>query len=236
MNHIDAMKENLSKKISGEIIFSPKPGLTIKKWRNIFKISQKEIAKEMEIMPSVLSDYENGRRKSPGIKIIKRIIETMIKISERNGTLEKFYNFTEETPNNIIKTKEFNIPVTIKKFCDDIECSLILREDLINNELYGYSLINSLEAITYLSPNDLIKIYGLTTNRALIFTNVSRGRSPMVAIKVTNLKPALVILQGPEQIDDLAKRIAEIEGIPLAITYKNKEHIEKILKRKYSDK
>jgi len=236
MNHIDAMKENLSKKISGEIIFSPKPGLTIKKWRNIFKISQKEIAKEMGIMPSVLSDYENGRRNSPGIKIIRKIIETMIKISERNGTLEKFYNFTEETPSNIIKTKEFNIPVTIKKFCDDIECSLILREDLINNELYGYSLINSLEAITYLSPNDLIKIYGLTTNRALIFTNVSRGRSPMVAIKVTNLKPALVILQGPEQIDDLAKRIAEIEGIPLAITYKNKEHIEKILKRKYSDK
>ena len=40
---------------------------------------------------------------------------------------------------------------------------------------------------------DLVKAYGMTTDRALIFTNVSSGRSPMVAIKVTNLKPSLVV-------------------------------------------
>ncbi len=27
----------------------------------------------MGVMPSVISDYENSRRKSPGIKVIKRI-------------------------------------------------------------------------------------------------------------------------------------------------------------------
>jgi len=236
MNHNDVMKDNLSKKISGEIVFSPRPGLTIKKWRNIFKISQKEIANEMGVMPSVLSDYENGRRDSPGIKIIRKIVESMINISEKRGILKKFFTFVEESNDNIIKTREFKTPVKIKDFCKNIECSLILREDLINNEIYGYSLIDSLKAITYLSPNELIKIYGLTTNRALIFTNVSRGRSPMVAIKVTNLKPALVVLQGPEKIDELAKRIAETEGIPLAITNKESGYISNLLKKEYGDR
>lgn len=231
----DIMKENLAKKISGEIVFSPKPGLTIKKWRNIFKISQKEITKEMDVMPSVLSDYENGRRSSPGIKIIKKIVRAMIKISERRGVLKKFYSLLEEPVSDIINVKEFKTPVKIEDFCDSAGLSLVLREDLNKNKIYGYSLIDSLKAITKLSPNQLIKIYGLTTNRALIFTNVERGRSPMVAIKVTDLKPALVVLQGPEEIDELAKRIAESENIPLAITGKDADVIKNNLKRNYKN-
>jgi len=74
MNEKDLIKENLIKKICGEIVFSPKPGLVIKKWRNIFKISQKEIAMEMGVTPSVISDYESNRRASPGIKIIGNMI------------------------------------------------------------------------------------------------------------------------------------------------------------------
>lgn len=231
----DVMKEDLAKKISGEIVFSPKPGITIKKWRNIFKISQKEIANEMGVMPSVLSDYENGRRSSPGIKIIKKIVGAMIKISERRGILKKFYSLLEEPSSDIINVKEFKTPVKIDNFCEDIGFSLVLREDLVKNKIYGYSLINSLKAITKLSPNQLIKIYGLTTNRALIFTNVSRGRSPMVAIKVTNLKPALVVLQGPKEIDELAKRIAKSESIPLAVTNKDSDIIKSKLKTKYKN-
>jgi putative transcriptional regulator len=40
----------------------------------------------------------------------------------------------------------------------------------------------------------------------------------MVAIKVTNLHPALVVLHGLSVVDEVAKRIAEAEGIPLAIS------------------
>lgn len=230
----DIMKENLAKKISGEIVLSSKPGLTIKKWRNIFKISQKDVAKEMNITPSVISDYENGRRASPGIKVVKKIVETLIKISEQKGVLKKFYTLIKETPSKIINVKEFDKPIKIKKFCEDIGCSVVVREDLIENELYGYSLIDSLKAIIQLTPSELIKIYGLTTNRALIFTQVTSGRSSMVAIKVTNLKPALVVLQGLKKIDELAKRIAEIESIPLAVTNKSVEELTKILEKTYS--
>src|SRR3989304_2593449 len=78
-------KETLAKRIAGEIVLSEDAGKTIQKWRNIFKIPQRRLADEMKIMPSVISDYENGRRKSPGIKIIKRIVNSMIAIDEVNG-------------------------------------------------------------------------------------------------------------------------------------------------------
>jgi putative transcriptional regulator len=56
----------------------------------------------------------------------------------------------------------------------------------------------------------------------------------MVAIKVTNLRPGLVVLHGSEKIDDLAKRIAELERIPIAITtIKDKNELLKTLKRSF---
>jgi predicted transcriptional regulator len=50
-----------------------------------FKISQTELADHLKLSPSVISDYESGRRKSPGIQTIKKIIkdeETNILIKE----------------------------------------------------------------------------------------------------------------------------------------------------------
>ena len=73
----------LKKKIAGEIVLSSLPGETIKKWRQIFKISQIELSKELGISASVISDYEAGRRKSPGIKLIHRIVESIINIDSK---------------------------------------------------------------------------------------------------------------------------------------------------------
>ncbi|MCD6477707.1 MAG: helix-turn-helix domain-containing protein [Candidatus Aenigmarchaeota archaeon] len=239
MNENEIMKDNLAKKICGEIVLSEKPGVIIKKWRNIFKVSQREIADEMGVMPSVLSDYESGRRKSPGIKIIRKIVDAMIKVSERKGDdiLREFYTFPGEDhiSSCILDIKEFKLPVKIKDFCKKAECILVAREDLSDKEVYGYSLIDSMKAIIELSPTELVKIYGLTTNRALIFTNVTKGRSPMVAIKVTNLRPSLVVFQGPDKVDELAKRIGEIEGISIAITkIKDKNTLKNTLKRNFN--
>ena len=78
-------KETLAKRIAGEIVLSNEAGKVIQKWRNIFKIPQRKLADEMKIMPSVISDYENGRRKSPGIKVVKRIVDAMIAIEEKAG-------------------------------------------------------------------------------------------------------------------------------------------------------
>jgi len=79
-------------------------------------------------------------------------------------------------------------------------------------------VIDSVRAITSLSSFDYLKIYGWSSQRALVFTGVRFGRSPMIAIRAHPLKPALVVYQKPEQVDELAIRLAELEGIPLVKT------------------
>lgn len=231
-------RETLAKKIAGEIVLSNEAGRTIQKWRNIFKIPQRRLADEMGIMPSVISDYENGRRKSPGIKVIKRIVEAMISVDEKAGgkIIKEFVAFPSRAllSDAILDMKEFDAPIDVKEFSKIVEAPVIIREDLINNKIYGYTVIDSLKAIIELSPIDMVKLYGLTSERALIFTGAHSGRSSMVAIKVTNLRPSLVVLQGSEKLDDLAKRIAELEGIPVGITkIKNRDMLLKTLKKKF---
>lgn len=215
------VKENLAKKIAGEIVLSSDAGKTIQKWRNIFKVPQRRLADEMHIMPSVVSDYESGRRKSPGIKVIKRIVENLINIDEKTGenVLKYFSSFPSETilSNAVIDLKELPKPVSVNDFCKTIQSSLLVRGDLGESNVYGYTIIDSLKAIIELPPVELVKLYGLTSERALIFTNVKRGRSPMVALKVSNLKPGLVVFHGIEAVDDVAKRIGEVESIPIAV-------------------
>lgn len=238
MKQSELSKELLAKRIAGEIVLSENAGKVIRKWRNIFKLPQRMLADQMGIMPSVISDYENGRRKSPGIKIIKRIVQGMIAIDERLGG--KVINEFSDIPTKailsdaVLDMKEFKEPVDLLEFIKVIEASVHVRKDLIEKNIYGYTVIDSMKAITDLSPMDMVKLYGMTSDRVLIFTGTNTGKSSMVALKVTNLKPGLVILQGSEKIDDLAKRIGEIEGIPIGTTkIKNVESLLKTLKRTF---
>ncbi|MFH1229215.1 MAG: helix-turn-helix domain-containing protein [Candidatus Aenigmatarchaeota archaeon] len=231
-------KETLAKRIAGEIVLSNDAGKIIQKWRNIFKIPQRRLADEMKIMPSVISDYENGRRKSPGIKMIKKIVEAIISIDEKLGG--KIILEFAELPNKtvlsdaILDMREFNTPIDLNEFCKVIDAPVIVREDLTNKKLYGYTVVDSLKAVLDLSPIEMVKLYGLTSERALIFIGSHRGRSSLVALKVTNIRPALVILHGSEKIDDLAKRIGELEGIPIGISkIKEKEDLLKALKSNF---
>src|SRR3989304_9416121 len=108
-------KETLAKRIAGEIVLSEDAGKIIQKWRNIFKIPQKRLADEMKIMPSVISDYENGRRKSPGIKMIKKIVEAIISIDEKLGgkVIQEFAELPNKTAlsDPVLDMKEINTPV-----------------------------------------------------------------------------------------------------------------------------
>jgi len=231
-------KENLAKRIAGEIVLSEEAGKIIQKWRNIFKIPQRRLADEMKIMPSVISDYENGRRKSPGIKIVKRIVVAMITLDEKAGgkIIQEFSVLPTQAvlSDAVLDMKEFETPIDIREFCKIIEAPVVIREDMIDKKIYGYTVVDALKAITDLSPIDMVKLYGLTSERALIFVKSHSGRSSMVALKVTNLRPGLVVLQGSDKIDELAKRIAELEGIPIGITkIKNSEELLKVLKKNF---
>ena len=225
-------KEDLAKTIIGEIVLSDNPNGVIKKWRNIFKVSQKRLANELGITSSVVSDYESGRRKSPGIKVIKNYIDALLRIDERRGgqIIRSFIKSTHSTPisNAIVSIKEFSEGVDVEDFCNIINAIPIVKTEGMYQKIYGYTIIDSVKAILELSFSELIKLYGITTQRALIFTNVSRGRSPMVAIKVTNLKPSLVVFHGLDVVDELAKSIAKVESIPLAVC--RLENVEDIVR------
>lgn len=239
MNEQSLAKENFSKRIAGEIVLSSDAGKVIQKWRNVFKIPQRKLADEMKVMPSVISDYENGRRKSPGIKVIKRMVDGMIAIDERAGgnVIKDFSSWPSKAvlSDAVLDMKEFSSPVGIKEFCKVIDATVVARDDLVDDKIYGYTVIDGAKAIIEIPSSELVKLYGLTTERALIFTGAHRGKSSMVGLKVTNLRPGLVVFHGPDSVDELAKRIAEVESIPLAVTkIKNIEDILTILKKTFS--
>ena len=57
----------------------------------------------------------------------------------------------------------------------------------------------------------------------------------MVAIKVTNLRPGLVVLHGTNKVDEVAKRIANAEQIPLILSKaKSVKDLISNLRKKFS--
>jgi putative transcriptional regulator len=63
--------------IAGSVILNDNPPLQLKYWRKKFGVKQADLAKKMAITPSVLSDYEKGRRPSPGANFIKRYLQAL---------------------------------------------------------------------------------------------------------------------------------------------------------------
>lgn len=227
------MKERLARDIVSEVVLSDKPEEVIKKWRNIFKISQKTLAGDLGITPSVVSDYESGRRKSPGVNIIKRYVKALIEIDSRKGgnVIRSFGGLgkSSEPTDAIIDIRELSKGIQIGEFCNRIKAEMLTDSNSLKENVYGYTVIDSIKAITEFSFADLVKVYGETTQRALIFTKVTTGKSPMVALKLTNLKPVLVVVHGPSEVDEIAIRIAEVEGVPLAVC--RLEKVESIVER-----
>ena len=72
---------NLEEKIAGEISISENPGETMRKWREEFQVAKIDLSRAMDISPSMISDYESGRRKSPGIATSSAIVLTITAIA-----------------------------------------------------------------------------------------------------------------------------------------------------------
>jgi putative transcriptional regulator len=213
------MQQALREKIAGEITLSNEPGSTIRKWRNLFGISQKELAITLDVSPSVISDYEAGRRQSPGIATVRKIIEALLEVEIARGgeNLKRFE--IEDDSSAIISIGEFSSAWSTDQFIDITESECLNAESLdMNRQIYGYTIIDSIKAITSYSSNDYMKVYGWSTERALLFSGVHYGRSPMIAVRAHPMKPAIVVYIQPENVDDLAVRLAELEHIILLRT------------------
>lgn len=217
-------------RIAGDITLSQNPGASLKKWREIFGITQTQLADFLKVTPSTISDYEGNRRKSPGVAVIRRFVAAICELDKQKGgwTMKKLSS--ETVKKDIYEVFDFPAPQSAADFCKKIEGRAITNDSALKDKkLYGYTLVDSLRAILELPADEFVKIYGSTTDRAVIFTNVSMGRSPMVAIRVTKLKPALVVMHNLAEVDKLALKISEIEKIPIITTVMPLEEIKRRL-------
>ncbi|MHB8360973.1 MAG: helix-turn-helix domain-containing protein [Thermoplasmataceae archaeon] len=208
---------NIEEKIAGEIAISDNPGDTMKKWREEFQVSKVDIARAMEISPSMISDYESGRRKSPGISNIKKFVLSLTGIDRsRGGTILRRYN-SGVPYEALIDISDYDHDVHLSRMVKAIDGEVHSSRG-IDRYVHGYTVVDGIKAILSFSYSEYSLLYGWSSQRAIFFTDVKLGRSPMIAIRVHPLKPAAVVYIQADRVDELAIKIAEIENIPLITT------------------
>ena len=225
--------EAIATKIAGEIVLSEQPWKMLRKWREVFQASQIQVARKMGVSPSVVSDYEKGRR-TPGVQFVRRYVEALLEIDSERGwptvrKLAKLYRLKHLSA--VLDARELEEGIGFDELVEAVQ-GIPLTSIVLSEKIYGYTVVDSISAILSLSGNEFIYIMGATSQRALVFTRVTTGRSPMIAVRVAPIKPAVVVVHGPKRVDFLAIMLAEAEHIPLILsTAKTVEELLEGLRR-----
>ncbi|QKQ99260.1 helix-turn-helix domain-containing protein [Metallosphaera tengchongensis] len=215
--------DNIAKRIAGDIVWNDNPGISMRKWRETFGVSQSEVARILGVSQSVVADYERNRRQ-PGSIAVKRFVEALIEADSRRGykiinELGKIFSLTFPF---IVDMADFVMPVTLEDVILAVD-GIPIMADLTNIQVYGYVVTDSIKAITALSGMEFYQFLSVVFNRILVFTKVSSGRSPMIALKIAPIRPKLVVLHRPAKIDPLAVVIANKENINVVVSTKTSE-------------
>jgi putative transcriptional regulator len=230
MSLSQSVREVLARRIAGEIILSNRPGATMRRWRELFAISQMSLSEKMGLLSSaVISDYESGRRESPGTKFVRRFVWALLKIDEERGSrfINEFAKLTGSPSNAILDLREFPIPVRVEYLCKALRGEFVTNESLHVKEVLGYTVADAHKAVETLSGVEFSQLLGTTTERALIFTNIHDGTSPMLIVRLSSLKPRIVVFHGTKP-DEYSIRLSEYDQIPLI--YSNIPSIEQLIK------
>ena len=199
---------SIAERICGDIVLSENTGEALRKWRSIFNATQSGLAKKIGVSPSVVSDYESGRRR-PGSAFLRKFVTALIELDSERGyqVLSKYRYFIESDQSAILDIAEYQKSTKLQEFCEVVEGETLTD---FEKSINGHTVIDSINAILSLNAFDFYRLYGLTSERALIFTRVSTGRSPMVAVRVSNLKPSAIVLHGlnANNVDEIAVKIA----------------------------
>ncbi|OWJ55180.1 transcriptional regulator [Pyrodictium delaneyi] len=212
---------------------SEHPGSVLRKWREIFAASQLDVARHMGVTPSVISDYEKGRR-TPGSLFIRRFVEALLDIDSERGwsvvsRLAKMLQLNYLGA--VIDMREFETGVTLEEIITRVK-GIPINSYLLDERIYGYTIVDSLKAIMSLTGSEFLHLLGSTTQRVVVFTRVTTGRSPMIALRVSTIKPAAIVLHGPRKLDYLAVWMAESERIPVILSMaRNIEELVKNLRQ-----
>jgi putative transcriptional regulator len=227
--------ELIAKRIAGDIAISADYGAALRRWREIFGVTQQELARVMGISASVISDYEKSRR-APGVRFLKKFVEALILVDSRRDweIVKQLARSLNLNIGAIIDSRELSSPMLLHELLECIK-GAVINSVIRDSEIYGYTVLDSIGAIETMSGNEFWQIMGMTSRRALIFTKVTTGRSPLIAVRVAPVKPAVIVLHGLRKADPLAIRLADREGIPLLISLAdNVEELVKSLRSKTS--
>jgi putative transcriptional regulator len=228
-NPMGESTDDLAISIAGELTVSSSPGRSMKLWRDKARISQAQLARAMGVSPSVLSDYENGRRHSPGAAFLKRFVDSLISL-DKEGNRLLTSKPAQVDSSAILGIGEYSEPVTVGSILRALGAEVLAGRDQLDRLVFGYTVLDSIRTIYSLSGVEFYKIYGKSTERVVVFTQVGLGRSPMVAIRVSQLKPRVVVIHGLRQLDPLAVQLAEKEHLVLAVVSSGTERelVEKL--------
>jgi putative transcriptional regulator len=117
--------------------------------------------------------------------------------------------------------------------CKAINGEVVACKDKFVKEVNGYTVIDSKKAVEALSGLEYAQLFGATTDRALVFTNVDVGCLPMMIVRASSLKPRLVVFHRVKP-DDYAMKLAEYEQVPLIYsTAPNVDQLVKSLRKLY---
>jgi putative transcriptional regulator len=229
------LREVLARRIAGEIILSSRPGSTMRKWRELFAVSQISLSETMGLSSSVISDYESGRRQSPGAKFIRKFVLSLLQIDEAKGSrfIREFAKLTSSPSMAVVDLREFPIPVRVEYLCKAISGEVVACKEKFVKEVNGYTVIDSRKAVEAYSGSEYAQLFGASTDRASIFTNVEIGCLPMMIVRVSSLKPRVIVFHKTVP-DEEAVRIAQYEQIPLIYsTAPSLEQLVKSLRKLY---
>ncbi|MDG6999493.1 MAG: helix-turn-helix domain-containing protein, partial [Nitrososphaerota archaeon] len=112
--------EEFAAQIAGDVVISENPGDAMRKWRERISVKQAVLAKEMGLSPSVLSDYESGRRASPGVGFIKRYVEALVKLDNNHYRLLQ-QKVESKDKSAILAIGEFSQPIRAGKLAELLE-------------------------------------------------------------------------------------------------------------------
>jgi putative transcriptional regulator len=223
----------IAKRIAGDIVFSDDPPSTLRKWREYFEVSQADIARFMRISPSVISDYEKGRR-VPGVRFVQRYVAALLESDKLKGwrRVSSMAASLGMIPGVVLDMMEVSRPLSLDEFVEVVKGVLLTPEVRSDRLVYGYTMVDSIKTILTLSGIQYSVLFGMTPERAIIFTKVQAGRSPMVAVRVSPVKPSVVVIHGPrDKVDALAVEIARRDNIPLILSLaKDVEELKSLLR------
>ena len=215
-------RDELAEKMAGEVALSDDPGATLRKWRTDFEIAQTDLAAELEVSPSVVSDYESGRRGNPGIEVVRRAVDAILDIDERRGGSHIRQHarvlsagFDSDVVHDL---REYPANIPLDRYYEAVGATELVAGD--RDTVAGHTVLDSIEVIRRFTSDEFYDLYGKSTSRALVFTNVTSGEGSMVALRVVKPTPHAVVLHGLAEGDvwEHAPDLARVEEFSLAVS------------------